>query len=765
MTRLPLFARAPAVLAVAMAAWMVVACGSSSQPAQSEGRARYAGELFARDTSFAVGQAPGMLAAGDFDGDGTTDIAVADLLGHTVSIVYSGPDDGLFRLGAAIQDTAFADTLGYIPTALVASDVNADGRMDLVAAFNRRDAQDDVPIKDRIIVLTNGGDRSYAATFDTMIAGRDITDLFVGGVDAADGRVHVVAANSVKDEPVVHLARAAAASPRRAQNDGTWLELVGTLPADKDTAVATNSAVTAWFTMPVPGAVDSLKLPLWVRMSGDAGGSKRDIPIASAAKAPTQVSAPKNQYVLFPARPFLPREVVTVVFDEVRGQPTTSTPYYSLERPDSISFTTEDLTVVETLPADGDVSIEFGAQVVIMFNGALDPVTVVGGAFSMTGRDGRNIPVVADYVDSNWSVTLTPSEPFVAYESVTVNATNAVRDSLGRETFAGYTFGFLATGPRVIAVLPEQGSVSSTPNDLALKFNTAMSEVPPAAIVVYGSISGYHTVTLPARGPDRSLVGIVVDGAFYAGETVTVTATSHLESEDEYALAKPHVWSYVAQPTFAASLAAGQPAFTVEEVSHTVVAANWFGDEAGVVLVDTSGSLVVAAYDAASGLGDAVEGVALDTGVHLVRAADVDADGLSDLVVVTADSDMVRVFRNTTQGELAFSEGEAYLVGVSPREAFIGDLNGDGMLDVATVNHASNDVSVLLNLGDGTFADEVYYPVDNHPRAVIGADLDGDGDTDLVVAATGYGGFTLLRNVTSTTSQPPVATITRQARR
>src|SRR6266446_7633491 len=41
--------------------------------------------------------------------------------------------------------------------------------------------------------------------------------------------------------------------------------------------------------------------------------------------------------------------------------------------------------------------------------------------------------------------------------------------------------------------------------------------------------------------------------------------------------------------------------------------------------------------------------------------------------------------------------------GRSPDSVAVGDFNGDGRLDLATANFDSNDVSVLLGNGDGSF--------------------------------------------------------------
>lgn len=51
----------------------------------------------------------------------------------------------------------------------------------------------------------------------------------------------------------------------------------------------------------------------------------------------------------------------------------------------------------------------------------------------------------------------------------------------------------------------------------------------------------------------------------------------------------------------------------------------------------------------------------------------------------------------------SFSAPRAFDVGTSPRAVAMSDLNGDGAQDLAVANWGSNDLSVLLGRGDGTF--------------------------------------------------------------
>jgi FG-GAP-like repeat/S-layer homology domain len=115
-----------------------------------------------------------------------------------------------------------------------------------------------------------------------------------------------------------------------------------------------------------------------------------------------------------------------------------------------------------------------------------------------------------------------------------------------------------------------------------------------------------------------------------------------------------------------------------------------------------------------------------------VAIGDLDGDGDLDLAVTNSWSKDVSVLLGNGDG--TFQSAVNYVAGESPFSVAIGDLDGDGDLDMAVANHDSDDVSVLLGNGDGTFQAAVNYAAGNGPHSVAIGDLDGDADLDLATA-------------------------------
>jgi hypothetical protein len=113
-----------------------------------------------------------------------------------------------------------------------------------------------------------------------------------------------------------------------------------------------------------------------------------------------------------------------------------------------------------------------------------------------------------------------------------------------------------------------------------------------------------------------------------------------------------------------------------------------------------------------------------------VVVADFNGDGHPDLAVENYGSNDVSVLLGNGDG--TFQAAVSYGAGEGPGGLAVGDFNGDGVLDLVVANHHSYNVSVLLGRGDGTFRPAEHYAVGWTPAGLAVADLDGDRRSDVI---------------------------------
>ena len=145
--------------------------------------------------------------------------------------------------------------------------------------------------------------------------------------------------------------------------------------------------------------------------------------------------------------------------------------------------------------------------------------------------------------------------------------------------------------------------------------------------------------------------------------------------------------------------------------------------------------------------------------------ADFNGDGFLDLADIDFGTNQVTIYLSTS--------ATAYASGVSPGGAdqpcsmTAGDLNGDGRPEIVTANCYSDNISVYVNHGDGSFKAEFAYwgalnvalgdAANVWPEAVTIADVNGDGKADVISSNIDGGDVTiLLGNGDGTVQEPTI---------
>lgn len=135
-----------------------------------------------------------------------------------------------------------------------------------------------------------------------------------------------------------------------------------------------------------------------------------------------------------------------------------------------------------------------------------------------------------------------------------------------------------------------------------------------------------------------------------------------------------------------------------------------------------------------------------------VTTGDFNGDGLSDVALADSTNFNVSILLANSLGVIGDDTlGAATDYGAATNSYSItsGDFNEDGIIDLATANYGSQNVSILLGngaggVGDGTFQPAVIYAAGGQHTAVVTADFNGDGITDLAVPSSGSSAVALL---------------------
>jgi hypothetical protein len=179
-------------------------------------------------------------------------------------------------------------------------------------------------------------------------------------------------------------------------------------------------------------------------------------------------------------------------------------------------------------------------------------------------------------------------------------------------------------------------------------------------------------------------------------------------------------------------------AITLPTTGALAAAAADFDRDGTMDVVASSGDSLMVAYSAGDAQKLSTRQFPAIPGASRFAIGDFNHDGAPDIAAASYFPGIdVSVYLNDGQG--GFALNKSYPVPGTTFSMATGDVNGDGILDLAFVDtsnvtpSSSSCLHVLVGNGDGTFSENRVIPMDSFPTSVALADLNGDGKADIVM--------------------------------
>ncbi|MGD0696242.1 MAG: FG-GAP-like repeat-containing protein [Terriglobia bacterium] len=723
---------------------------------------------FTAAPSVATGDGPRYLAVGDFNGDGKLDLVVANGMAYNLTILL-GNGDGTFNAAPPSPAT------GNTPTALAVGDFNGDGRLDL-AVVSASDIQ--------ATILLGNGDGTFTYAPSPYVGMYPMS--IVAGDFNGDGKIDLAVANAGSNNITILLGNgdgtftAAASPPATGRTpDGLAVgDFNGDGKLDLAVANASDNNVTillgngdGTFTAAAPSPPTGSG-PNFLAAADMNGDGVLDLVAVNGTSGNMTILLGKGDGTFTPAASTTPPEgafLYSAAIGDFDGDG-----HLDLAAATGLNATSIllQLTKAALLPS----SLNFGSQIAgtsgppqtaTLTNGQSTPLNIssisISGDFSQTNNCPSQLAASAN---CTITVTFLPTQVGTRTGTLTVtDDANGVPGSIQTValTGTGVASPVVTLSPTSLTFPAQFVNTSSAPQPVTLS-NPGVVALAISSIAISGTNAGEFsqtntcgtsvagggsctisvTFTPTAAGPrSRTASMSITDNASGSPQTIPLSGT-----------ARSNPVPLVNQPLTPDAAAVGGAGFTLT-VNGTGFVSGATVDWNGAPLATTfvSGSQLTAAVPASD--------------ITVARTASITAvnpspgGGASNVVFLP-------ITVATTSLTFAMAPGSPMSAEATPLSVAVGDLNGDGKMDVVVVdrdgyNNLSSNVRILLGNGDGSFTPAPGSPIGGFSSACALAlgDFNGDGKLDLAVVDYGGSNVTIqLGNGDGTFTQAPGSPVT-----
>jgi len=302
-----------------------------------------------------------------------------------------------------------------------------------------------------------------------------------------------------------------------------------------------------------------------------------------------------------------------------------------------------------------------------------------------------------------------------------------------------------STAPTVVSVSPlAQSKTAPINTHITITFDTPMDPqtIDSTSIMVFGRWSGV------ARGQfqienNGTRIRFTPSSLFSVGEWVSVSLAKRIRSQSGQAMDHGYTWNFwirtgigslsltevtripVRRPGESHIQSYGAYAGDLNSDGYTdLTIPNELSNDVRVFLNGGKGKDTTFVVHPLSG----------SSKPSISEGADFNQDGTIDIAVGSTGNERISVLLGDGAG--GFSSITSYQASASVRGLSVMDLEGDGDMDIVTANRTGNNLTILKNNGDGTFAPGINMEANgNQETACAAADANGDGLLDLFVGA------------------------------
>ena len=681
---------------------------------------------FASRTDYAAGTFPRSLVVNDLDGDGRPDIAVVNEQSNTISLLRNTAVTGTIDQNSFVLAPGNSLATGNNPNCIIASDIDGDGRADLVVSNFGSNSISVFRYLGSLGVLTTG---SFAPRKDFATAAQP---FFVAAGDAdGDGKPDLVTANASSNSLSVLRNTSAlfnitefSLAPKVDFPVGNYPVSVAIGDLDGNgipeliaANAGSNSVSVLAINLPQPPVITSFS-----PASGPVGTT---VTITGTGFNTT----PANNVVYFGA-------VKAVVSASSATSLTVAVPAGATYQPLSVLNTASGLTAFASKPFNPTFTNPFGTGIPAdYFKPRVDFSTgnnafLYGVAFGDLDGDGkpdmigvnriaqtisvlRNTSATGTITASSFAAPLVISTPNYPESVVLTDIDGDGKLDIVAANPGNYSFSVLRN-------MASPGALTAASFAARVDFSTS----------VY--ISSLATGDLDGDGkPD------VIVSNLYSG---TVSVLRNIS-----ALGAVNAASFMGKIDFAAG---NYPrALAISDVDGDgkpdIVVANERSNNVSVLRNTAAFANINAASFAAR------TDFPVGTNPPSIAVGDVDGDGKPDIVAANYGSNTVSVLRNTSTSGIvnaaSFAAKADFATGINPFSVVIGDVDGDGKPDLVTANSNANTISVLRNTAApgnimaSSFSGKVDFSTSGYPLSVVTGDLDGDGVAEVAAANAATG--------------------------